>query len=431
MLEHGCMIFEFRLRYESAARHVLREDRLVWLRQRTCLAVFAFLLPIYLARAAAISSPAEKIVLGMSTALTGPAADLGLNMRLGVDAALAEVNRAGGINGRMLELIALDDGYEPARAAPNTRELIDKHRVVAIIGNVGTPTAVASVPIAVESGTPFYGAFTGAGMLRRSPPDRCVFNYRASYAEETAAMVDALVTKAGLKPDEIAFFTQRDTYGDAGFMGGMAALKRHRLTNEIAVAHVFYERNTVAVEKALATLLEHLPPPKAVIMVGAYAPCAAFIRLAQQNELNALFLNVSFVGPTSLARDLGARGDGVIVTQVVPHFASELPIVQEYQRALRNVDPKAAPSFGSLEGYIATRILCRALAGISGQPARASIVDALEGLNTFEIGLGEPLTLSKTEHQASHRVWPTVLRGGKFIPLKWEELAVRPGLSHD
>ena len=98
---------------------------------------------------------------------------------------------------------------------------------------------------------------------------------------------------------------------------------------------------------------------------------------------------------------------------------------------MRNVDPKAVPSFGSLEGYIATRILCRALAGISGQPARASIVDALEGLNTFEIGLGEPLTLSKTEHQASHRVWPTVLRGGKFIPLKWEELAVRPGLSHD
>ncbi len=416
------MIFKFRLRYESAARHVLREDRLVWLRQRTCLAVFAFLLPIYLARAAAISSPAEKIVLGMSTALTGPAADLGLNMRLGVDAALAEVNRAGGINGRMLELIALDDGYEPTRSAPNTRELIDKHHVVAIIGNVGTPTAVASVPIALESGTPFYGAFTGAGMLRRSPPDRFVFNYRASYAEETAAMVDALVTKAGIRPDEIAFFTQRDTYGDAGFMGGMAALKRHRLTNE-TVPHVRYERNTVAVEKALATLLEHSPPPKAVIMVGAYAPCATFIRLAQNNELNALFLNVSFVGPTSLARDLGTAGEGVIVTQVVPHFASELPLVQEYQRALRSFDPKAAPSFGSLEGYIATRIFCRALAAIPGQPGRESIVQALEGLQTFDLGLGESLTLSKTEHQASHRVWPTVLRGGEFIPLKWEELA--------
>ena len=322
---------------DSGAGRFLRESCFSWLRQWTSLLALAFLLlAISLARADSVRSPAEKIVLGMSTALSGPAADLGLNMRLGVDVALAEANRAGGINGRLLELIALDDGYEPARAAPNTRKLIDEHHVVAIVGNVGTPTAVASVPIALESGTPFYGAFTGAGMLRRSPPDRCVFNYRASYAEVTAAMVDALVTKAGIKPDEIAFFTQRDTYGDAGFVGGIAALKRHGLGSESAVTHVRYERNTVAVEKALATLLDHIPSPKAVIMVGAYAPCATFIRLARKNDLNALFLNVSFVGPNSLARDLGADGDGVIVTQVVPHFESELPIVQEYRQALQS-----------------------------------------------------------------------------------------------
>lgn len=416
------MISKFRSN-DSRAGHALRENCFSWLCLGTSLLALALLLEISLARADSTRSPAEKILLGMSTALSGPAADLGLNMRLGVDAALAEANRAGGINGRMLELIALDDGYEPTRSAPNTRELIDKHQVVAIIGNVGTPTAVASVPIALESGTPFYGAFTGAGMLRRSPPDRCVFNYRASYAEETAAMVDALVTRAGIKPDEIAFFTQRDTYGDAGFMGGVAALKRHHLVSETAVPHVRYERNTVAVEKALAALLDHSPLPKAVIMVGAYAPCATFIRLARKNDLNALFLNVSFVGPMSLARDLGVDGDGVIVTQVVPHFESELPVVQEYRRALQMFDRKAVPTFGSLEGYIATRILCRALAGISGQPGRESIVQALEGLQTFDLGLGESLTLSKTEHQASHRVWPTVLRRGEFVPLKWEELA--------
>lgn len=385
--------------------------------------LFTFLI---LASLTAISSDApkpEKILLGMSTALTGPAQDLGRDMRSGVEAALSEVNRQGGIQGKTLELIALDDGYEPARAVPNMRKLIDLHEVVAIIGNVGTPTAVASMPIAIESETPFYGAFTGAGVLRKNPPDRYVINFRASYAEETAAMVDGLIQHLGLKPDEIAFFTQRDAYGDAGFSGGVQALHRHGLTNDLEIAHVRYERNTVAVEKALANLIEHEPPPKAVIMVGAYAPCAAFIRLAREYKLDALFLNVSFVGPTSLARSLGAAGEGVIVTQVVPHFESDLPIVREYQVAIRAHDSNAAPSFGSLEGYVATRIFCRALATIPGTPTRRSVLESLESLGTFNIGLGVPLRLTREEHQACHRVWPTVLRAGNFVPFKWEEFS--------
>lgn len=369
----------------------------------------------------------EKILLGMSTALSGPAKDLGQDMRLGVEAAFAEVNRAGGVNGRLLELIALDDGYEPARAAPNMRELIDRHEVLAIVGNVGTPTAVASIPIANESRVPFFGAFTGAGILRRNPPDRYVINFRASYAEETAAMVDGLIRNAGLQPEQIAFFTQRDAYGDAGFSGGVQALRRHGFTNELAVAHVRYERNTLAVEKALANLLEHEPVVKAVIMVGAYAPCSAFIRLAREHQLEAIFLNVSFVGPTSLARTLGAAGDGVIVTQVVPHFDGGLPIVRDYRVAVSARDPKAVYSFGSLEGYAAARIFIRALTRVSGKPRRDSILDALENLGSFDVGLGDPLMLSKDEHQASHRVWPTVLRGGRFVPFDWDELSKQTG----
>ena len=365
--------------------------------------------------------PPEKILLGMSTALTGPAEDLGRDMRLGVEAAFSEVNRRGGIHGQQLQLIALDDGYEPDRAVPNMRTLIDQHKVVAIIGNVGTPTAVASIPIAIESETPFYGAFTGAGVLRKNPPDRYVINFRASYAEETAAMVDGLIQHAGLKPDEIAFFTQRDAYGDAGFSGGVQALHRHGLTNDLDIAHGRYERNTVAVEKALANLIEHEPSPKAVIMVGAYAPCAAFIRLAREYKLEAIFLNVSFVGPTSLARSLGTAGEGVIVTQVVPHFESDLPIVRDYRAALHACDSNAVPSFGSLEGYVATRIFCRAISGIGGTLTRRSVLESLEGLGTFDIGLGAPLHLTSVDHQACHRVWPTVLRNGRFVSFQWEE----------
>ena len=277
----------------------------------------------------------DEILLGMSTALSGPAAELGENMKTGVLAALEEANRGGGIAGRSLRLVALDDQYEPAQTVPNMRELIDEKKVVAVVGNVGTPTAVAAIPIANETKTPFYGAFTGAGVLRKTPPDRYVINYRASYAEETAAMVDALVEQAGFRANEIAFFTQRDAYGDAGFVGGIAALQRHGLASEHDVAHGRYERNTLAVENGLAEVLQADPPPRAVIMVGAYAPCARFIELARDVGLDSLFLNVSFVGAAPLLAALGEKGEGVIVTQVVPHFDSDSPIVASTARPSR------------------------------------------------------------------------------------------------
>jgi ABC-type branched-subunit amino acid transport system substrate-binding protein len=368
------------------------------------------------------NEPGDEIVLGMSTALTGPAAALGQNMRAGVSAALEEANRQGGIGGRKLRLVALDDGYEPARTAPNMRRLIQEENVVAVVGNVGTPTAVAAIPIAIESRTPFFGAFTGAGVLRKTPPDRYVVNYRASYAEETAAMVDGLIEHAGLRPEEVAFFTQRDAYGDAGYVGGIAALKRHGLKDEGSIAHGRYERNTLDVENALADILQVDPMPRAVIMVGAYAPCAKFIDLGRDLGLDAWYLNVSFVGAEPLGRELGEKGDGVIVTQVVPHFDADLALVRRYRDALRAVDAKAAPTFGSLEGYVATTILLKALAAIDGPVDRESVIDALEALGSFDLGLGVALELGSSKHQACHDVWPTRLEDGHAVPFEWSEL---------
>lgn len=366
---------------------------------------------------------AAEIRLGMSTVLTGPAAELGQAMRAGVLAGLERLNRAGGIAGRKVRLICLDDGYEPARTAPNMRTLIETEKVLAVIGNVGTPTAIVAIPIANEQKTLFFAAFTGAGMLRKSPPDRYVINYRASYAEETGAMIEALIQKAGLKPTEVAFFTQRDGYGDAGFIGGVAALKRHGLTDEHEVLHARYERNSLSVETALAEMLTAERTPRAIVMVGAYAPCARFIRLAHEAELDAIFLNVSFVGSSPLAQELGSTPVKVIVTQVVPYpGSSNVPIVSEYRQDLRLIDPTAKPDFGSLEGYIAARILGHALARSTGPLTRESIVDQLESLGEFSIGTGEPLGLSKDDHQASHKVWPTVLGNGQFVPFEWDAI---------
>ncbi len=371
----------------------------------------------------------DNIVLGMSTALTGLTANTGLNARAGVRAAIEEINQAGGINGRMLHLISLDDGYEPQHTAPNMRRLIEEDRVLAIIGNVGTPTAVTAIPIASASKTLFFGALTGAGVLRTDPPNRYVINYRASYAEEAAAMVEALSQNLGLRPEEIAFFTQRDAYGDAGFAGGIAALKRHGLEDENRVAHGRYERNTLAVENALADILLHEPRVKAVIVVGTYAPCAEFIRLARQSGLDVPFLCISFVGAAPFAKALGTAGDGVIVTQVVPHFDADLPLAKDYRAAMSAWDPDAGFTFGSLEGYVVVRIFCHALKRVQGDPDREAIVDTLEALGEFDIGLGVPLRLGPGEHQASHRIWPTVLSGGRTIPFDWSQLSHPTGVE--
>lgn len=367
----------------------------------------------------------KEILLGMSTAITGPAAVLGKNMSLGVMTALERANRSGGIGGHALRLLVLDDGYEPNRTTPNMRELIEDKKVLAIIGNVGTPTAIAAIPIANEHRTLFFAPFTGAGVLRKMPPDRYVINFRASYAEETAAMIDALIHHGKLAPEDIAFFTQRDGYGDAGFSGGKAALKRHGIKDEGNIVHVRYERNTLAVEGAIATLLFSDPLPRAIVMVGAYAPCAKFIQLARESGLYPLFLNVSFVGSTPLARELGDQVDNVIVTQVVPHpFESKLPIVREYREDLHAMDDSIAPTFGGLEGYIAARIFLKAIKNFSAPLTKETLIDSLEALGGFDIGLGEPLHFDQHDHQASHRIWPTILHKGKFLPFSWADISL-------
>jgi branched-chain amino acid transport system substrate-binding protein len=385
--------------------------------------VISFLFFVLGSRQVQAADAPTEIVLGMSTVLTGDAGNLGRDMQRGILTGLERANRNGGVNGRKLRLITLDDGYEPTRTGPNMRQLIEKDHVLAVIGNVGTPTAIVSVPLANEQRTLFFAPFSGGPILRNDPPDRYIINYRAGYAEEMAAMMDALIDVAGLKPEEIAFFTQRDSSGDAGFTLAMTALRRHGAIDPRAVLHVGYERNTLAVEGAVASLLIEENPPRAVVMLGAYAPCAKFIRLCRASDLSPLFLNVSFVGSNSLAEALGKTDARIIVTQVVPSPAdNSVPIVREYQDDLKDIDWSASAGFGDLEGYIDARILTLALEKIQGQPTRESVVDALEELGKFDIGLGETLYLSRTEHQASHRVWPTMLRGGRFVPFQWSDI---------
>lgn len=365
-------------------------------------------------------SQAEDIKVGMSTALSGPAAGLGSGIKLGVDSYFEKINKAGGVNGNKLVLVALDDGYEPTRAAPNMLQLIEKENVLAVVGNVGTPTAIVTVPIANEKKTLLFGAFTGAGVLRKTPPDRYIINFRASYEDETATMISGLLS-IGIKPEEIAFFTQNDGYGDAGYNGAVVALKANGYATPEKLAHGRYERNTTNVEGGLSTILDAETEPRAIIMVGAYAPCAEFIKMAKEEFPDALFLNVSFVGSASLLAALGDQAEGVIVTQVVPNYDASLPGVDDYKKDLAAFSPGQPPDFVSLEGYVAAKIFVE---GLKAAPAltREGVIDGIESLSSLDVGIGVPVSYGKEIHQASKRVWPTIIRGGKYADLDWASL---------
>jgi branched-chain amino acid transport system substrate-binding protein len=378
-------------------------------------------LPITVRARPAHGAGGAEIVVGMSTALSGPSQALGTGMRIGVEAYFQKINEKGGVFGRRLRLVALDDQYEPLKTGPNMRALIDEQNVFAVLGNVGTPTAAVSVAIANEKRVPFFGAFTGAGILRKSPPDRYVVNYRASYAQETAEMVRGFIQELHVLPQHVAFFTQNDAYGDAGFAGGVKALEAAGYERARKLPHGRYPRNTVDVEGALARLLDPKVTARAVIMVGAYKPCAKFIRLAKSNGLQAVFANVSFVGSNALAQELGKQGDDVVVTQVVPHYDEQLPVVVDYRRHVAEKDV----NFVSLEGYVAARAFVEVLRAAGEGASREAFIDALESGREFDLGLGRTHVLSAANHQFSDVVWPTSLRDGQFHPLRrWSDLRV-------
>jgi branched-chain amino acid transport system substrate-binding protein len=356
----------------------------------------------------------REIRFGMAAPFSGSAKELGHEMKIGIEAAFGLVNEAGGIYGRQLTLVAADDGYEPARTADVVRELRDKDDVFGMIGNVGTPTAMVSLPYALEHRMLFFGAFTGANLLRRDPPDRYVFNYRASYAEETDAVVRYLMNVRRVPPEQIAIFAQQDAYGDAGFAGVAKAIRAMRL-DDAALLRLNYRRNTVDVDDAVAQLRAHRPTIKAVVMVATYRAAARFIEKTRDLYPAMIYTNVSFVGSTALAEELMLLGpryaSGVIVTQVVPAVDSYATAILEYKSALAKFFPGQTPDYVSLEGFVAARVLVEALRRAGPELDTEKLVDALEGLRNLDLGLGTPVNYGRTEHQAVHKVWGTELDG--------------------
>ena len=354
----------------------------------------------------------DRVLFGQSAAFTGPAQELGRNMRLGIQAAFHEVNRRGGVHGRRLELSSLDDAYEPEAAVTNTIRLIEQDKVFALIGEVGTPTSRSSTPVAAEGKVPFMAPFTGAEFLRTGPDRDYIINMRASYYQETEEMVARLTTDLGI--DRIAVMYQDDSFGRAGRDGVRIALDRRGM-NPVSIG--LYPRNTTAVKTALLDL--KLGAPEAVIMIGAYEPVAALIAWARHTGLDPVFMTVSFVGSNALAKELGPVGEGVYVTQVVPFPTDDsVPIVSSYLNALSVFDPEATPGFVSLEGYLAGRLAIAGLEGCGRDVDRACFQNSLRNADVISID-GFELRYGANDNQGSDTVFLTTIGSdGNYRPVE-------------
>ena len=349
----------------------------------------------------------DRILFGQSAAFSGPAQQLGSEMRLGIEAAFYEVNQRGGVHGRQLDLLSLDDAYEPEAAIANTAALIDQHAVFALIGAVGTPTSRSVTPLAAAAGVPYIAPFTGAAFLREAKWDNVV-NLRASYNQETEEMVSRLT--GDLKLNRIAVMYQDDSFGRAGYQGVREALDRRGMR---PVSVGVYPRNTTSVKRGLLDLWQG--SPEAVILIGTYQPVSASVSWARHLGMDLVFMTTSFVGSNALAAELGPAGEGVYVTQVVPFPTDDsLPIVADYLDAISAYTSDAVPGFVSLEGYLAGRLAIAGLESCGRQVDRTCFLDSLLRSESIDLD-GFQLQYGEQDNQGSDAIFLTVIgRDGSY-----------------
>jgi ABC-type branched-subunit amino acid transport system substrate-binding protein len=348
----------------------------------------------------------STVLLGQSAVFSGPAAQLGIQMRNGIKSYLDHVNAQGGVHGRRIELVTEDDFYEQARAAAASKKLIEEHKVFALLGYVGTPTGVAHLPVINQAKVPLVGMFTGAEVLR-VPFSRYVFHVRASYYDETEKIVEHIVSLGG---KNIAVFYQDDAYGQAGLKGVDIAMTRRNLKIS-ALGTV--ERNTVKVESAVKTI--NALKPDAVVMISAYTSIAEFVRQMKKAGSGATFYNVSFVGSKALADALGADGVGVAISQVVPFpWGAGVPVVKEYQQFSKKAG-FTDYNFSALEGFLSAKVAVEGLRRAGRNLTRESYIAALERMNDADLG-GFYVGYSPTNRAGSKFVDLTIIgRQGKFL----------------
>jgi serine/threonine protein kinase/ABC-type branched-subunit amino acid transport system substrate-binding protein len=365
-----------------------------------------------------------EIVFGMAGPMSGSGKEYGRQMKAGIETAFQVANEAGGIHGRRLRLIAVDDGYEPARTLPAMRQLYDQHKVFGVVGNFGTATAAVALPFALEHKMLFFGAYSGASLLRRDPPDRYVFNFRASYAEEAAAIIRHLIRVRRVRPEHIAVFAQDDAFGEAVY-GGIAKTMRELRPDAASLFRIGYQRNSLDVEAAVNQVRARAIPVEVVVLLALARPAAKFIERVRGLSRTTQFITGSWIDSSGLAEELKMLGpryaSGVVVTQVVPSFESSATAVLECKAAMAKHQPGERLDSTSLEAYLMANLLIEGLRRAGREIDTERLVNGFEAIRDFDLGIGAPISLGSGEHQGSHKVWGVRLdETGHYQPVDLE-----------
>ncbi len=370
-----------------------------------------------LALVAPLANPAQaevgvgprSILIGQSAAFSGPSGELGREFRAGAHEVFDQVNAQGGIHGRQIVMVYRDDRYEPALARRNTERFIDRDKVFALFGYVGTPTVQAALPLIERAKVPLIAPLTGAQLLRQ-PRNPLIFNLRASYHQEIEAIVRYLL-RYGRR--SIAVVYQNDAYGRDGQLGARKALASRGLKPVIELTVQRNSANTTEVARRVA-----LARPDAVLMISSYGTISHFIPNLRSQGSQAQVMSVSFVGSNALARALPAQHrHGVGISQVVPFpWNSRVPVVRDYQNTIRRNRSGTPYGFSSLEGYIAATLLVRALQAAGPDLTRAGLIRTMEAMGPVDLG-GYRVAFSPQRRQASDFVELTFMvgRDGAFI----------------
>ena len=388
---------------------------------------------------------AKDLKIGMSAAFRGPSAGLGTELYRGAQVYYTEINQRGGVHGRTISVVALDDGNEPTPCIKNTIELVEKEQVFFLSNYVGTPTLTRALPVIkryADRQVILVGNFTGAQLQREEPYVEQVFNIRASYRQEMLALVDRFWQTGARK---FGVYYQIDAYGRSGTDGVARGLAQRGAT---IAAEATYVRNSARFAADVSPAVQALRQAgvDVVLCTGSYQGCGAFVRTARDRGWTVPISNVSFVGSEAMLSLLLSHGKttgrdytrGLINSQVVPSYdAVGLPAVVEYRTLMDKHNPQLPPglrdpqhaaeqlSFRSLEGFVNAKVIVEALRRSGPSPTRAGFRQALESLKNFDLGIGAPLTFGPERHQGLDNVYFTSVVNGRWAPVSDWAAAVK------
>jgi branched-chain amino acid transport system substrate-binding protein len=368
-----------------------------------------------------------EIVIGSSLPLEGHASFLGTQLLHGTKAYLNSVNEKGGINNRIIKLVAYNDDYDRTKCEENTKKLIEQDKVFMLTDYVGTGTTLQALPLIQKAHIPMLGLFTGAEVFRQ-PVIKEVFNIRSSDLQETQTVISRFWND--LEVRKIAVLYQDSPYGESGLKGVETALDK---LGSKPVAIASYERGTDAIGEALKTI--RAAQPDAVIMAGTYTPTARFVFSSKWSGFDPFFHSLSFVGADELAKLIGqGDSDGVIVTQVVPPQSTKCSAVQEYREILKKSYPSDEPNFVSMEGFVNAKVLIAILSKMGQDISRERFIATAEGIKDLDIGLDHTISFAPDNHQGSDTVYATVIKNGVYATIsdeEWKAMKKRNNLNED